>query len=118
MMPDVTPVSTPKRWPRGQKFALTAAGALAEASHREAVNSARASGRNALDLALAAWSGPLGILPGDGVVLSELAGKLRGLNDLAEALADTGIAPADVKATVDRLVVARLAEPVAPTSRP
>ena len=35
----------PKRWPRGQKFTLSAAGAEAEAAYRGAVLGARASGR-------------------------------------------------------------------------
>jgi len=112
MQTDVAPVTTPKRWPRGQKFTLTAAGLAAEAAHRDAVNSARASGRTALATALSAWASPLGIEIGDGVLLAELSGKKRGLNDLAESLEDTGIGAAEVKASVDRLVVARLAEPV------
>ncbi len=112
MQPDVAPITTPKRWPRGQKFTLTEAGRLAEVAHREVVNGARSSGRSALDAALVAWAGPLGLEPRDGVVLQELAGKKRGLNELGEALADAGVSAPEVKASVDRLVVARLVEPV------
>ena len=32
--------STPRRWPRGQKFTLSPAGEAAELGHREAVNAA------------------------------------------------------------------------------
>ena len=104
----VQPPVAPKRWPRGQKFALSDAGVLAEAGHREAVNAARASGRSALASALGAWSSPLGIAPGDGVVLVELRAGKKGLNDLAKALEGTGLEPAELKATVDRLFVAGL----------
>lgn len=104
--------STPKRWPRGQKFTLSTAGVAAELAHREAVNGARSSGRAALQAALAAWAEPLGVQGGDGVLLVELRGQKKGLNELARALEDTGIEPAEVKAAVDRLVLAGLAEPV------
>jgi hypothetical protein len=113
MLPDPTPLPTaPRRWPRGQKFTLSIAGREAEAAHREAVNAARSSGRATLSAALAGWAGPLRVEPGDGVLLAELSGAKKGLNDLARALEDTGIEPAEVKAAVDRLVVAGLAEPV------
>jgi len=104
--------SPPKRWPRGQKFTLSAAGEAAELAHREAVNGARSSGRAALQAALAAWAAPLSVHGGDGVVLGELRGQKRGLNELTRALEDTGIEAAEVKAAVDRLVAAGLAEPV------
>jgi hypothetical protein len=113
MLTGSSPVtSTPKRWPRGQKFTLSLAGEAAELAHRDAVNGARSSGRNALQTALTAWAGPLQVQVGDGVLLVELRGQKKGLNDLARALEDTGIEPAEVKAAVDRLVLAGLAEPV------
>jgi len=102
------PPVAPKRWPRGQKFALSEAGLQAELGHREAVNTARASGRSALDAALAAWSTPLGVAPGDGVVLVELRAGKKGLNDLGRALEATGLEPAELKASIDRLFVAGL----------
>ena len=104
--------STPKRWPRGQKFTLSVAGEAAELAHREAVNGARSSGRATLQAALAAWAAPLAVHGGDGVLLVELRGQKKGLNELARALEDTGIEAAEVKAAVDRLVLAGLAEPV------
>jgi hypothetical protein len=104
----VQPPVAPKRWPRGQKFALSDAGVLAEAGHREAVSTARASGRSALDAALTAWSTPLGVARGDGVVLVELRAGKKGLNDLARTLEGTGLEPAELKASVDRLFVAGL----------
>ena len=101
-----------KRWPRGQKFTLSAAGVAAEASYREIIAAARSSGRSALDAAQRAWAEPLGILPGDGVVLSELRAGKRSIADLAKALDDCGVTLADVKAAVDRLTDALLVEPV------
>jgi hypothetical protein len=105
--------STLRRWPRGQKFTLSAAGLSADVLHREAVNGVRGSGRPALEAALEAWAGPLGVHPGDGLLLTELRGQQRGVNDLAAALEGAGIEPAEVKAGLDRLVKAGLAEPVA-----
>jgi hypothetical protein len=113
MLPASAPIVTaPRRWPRGQKFTLSAAGETAELAHREAVNGARSSGRASLQSALAAWAGSLGVQGGDGLLLVELRGQKKGLNDLARALEDAGIEAAEVKAAVDRLVVAGLAQPV------
>ncbi len=101
----------PRRWPRGQKFVLSAAGEAADQLHRDAVNGSRGSGRATLDTALAAWAAPFGVQPGDGLLLSELRGHQRGLNDLVQAMESSGIEPAEVKSSVDRLVRAGLAEP-------
>jgi hypothetical protein len=104
--------SRPRRWPRGQKFTLSAAGEAAELAHRDVVNGARSRGRAALQAALDAWAGPLTVQAGDGVYLAELRGQKKGLNDLTRSLEGTGIEPAEVKAAVDRLVLAGLAQPV------
>jgi hypothetical protein len=101
-----------KRWARGQKFTLSAAGAEAEEAYRTAVLGARASGRSALESALAAWATPRGVAPGDGVILAELSGKRVGLPRLSEALETTGIAPDEVRAALGRLVDAGIVEPV------
>jgi hypothetical protein len=101
-----------KRWPRGQKFTLSPAGAEAEEAYRSAVLGARASGRSALESALAAWAVPRRVAPGDGVVLVELSGKRLGLSRLCEALEVTGIVPDEVRASIGRLVDAGIVEPV------
>ena len=80
--PRPTTADAPRRWPRGQKFTLSAAGEAADRLHRDTVNGARGSGRATLDAALAAWAAPLGVQPGDGLLLSELRGQRRGLNEL------------------------------------
>jgi hypothetical protein len=100
-----------KRWPRGQKFALSARGADAEARYRDAVFAARASGRTALDVAQREWALPLAVQPGDGVVLGELRTGKRSIAELAKGLEDCGTTVADVKAVIDRLTDAQLVEP-------
>jgi hypothetical protein len=100
-----------KRWPRGQKFVLSTTGVSAEEAYRDAVMAARTSGRSALDASQRAWAEPLGVQPGDGVVLAELRKGKRSIADVAKALEDCGTSVADVKAAVDRLTDALLVEP-------
>ncbi len=109
--------NTGKRWPRGQKFALSPVGAEAQSAYHAAVLGARASGRAALDSALAAWAAPRGVAPADGAIVAELAGKRLGLPALCEALETTGIAPDEVRAAIGRLVEAGIVDPL-PPSRP
>jgi hypothetical protein len=99
-----------KRWPRGQKFALSQRGIEAEAAYREAIVAARTSGRSALDVAQQQWAAPLGVAPQDGVVLGELRGGKRSISELAKSLEDCGTTAADVKAAIDRLTDALLVE--------
>src|SRR5512138_2225568 len=101
-----------KRWPRGQKFTLSPAGTEDEAAYRAAVLAARASGRAALESALAGWASPRSVQPADGVLLSELAGKRLGLGELTRALEAAGVAPDEVRAGIRRLVDAGIVVPV------
>jgi hypothetical protein len=101
-----------KRWPRGQKFSVSQSGVAAEEAYRLAVLGARSSGRAALDAALAAWAGPRGVAPADGVILAELSGKRLGLGDLCAALEAAGIVAEEVRAGIARLVAAGIVEPV------
>jgi len=101
------------RWPRGQKFTLSATGREAHLAHRQAVQQARGVGRGALETALSAWAAPRQVEPGDGVLLGELLERPRGLADLSRSLEDAGHSPVEVRAAIDRLVVAGLVEPVA-----
>jgi hypothetical protein len=112
-----TPPPGRKRWPRGQKFALTPAGEDAAAGYRQAVSLSRTSGRSALETALSAWASPLGLKGGDGVVLSELrAGKL-GLSDLCDRLESADITPDEVRAALQRLVEAGVVLTIPPASQ-
>ena len=106
------PTSSPKRWPRGQKFTVSDAGVEVEESYRAMIGAARTSGRSALEAALAAWAGPRGLSPGDGVVLAELRGKRLGLQDLCRGLEAAGIPPDEVRAAIGRLVAAGAVEPL------
>jgi hypothetical protein len=109
-------IGIPRRWPRGQKFALSAAGESADQLHRDTVNGSRSSGRTSLDAALVAWASPFGVHPGDGLLFSELRGQRRSLNELVESMETSGIEPAEVKAGLDRLVRAGLVEPAVSSS--
>lgn len=101
-----------KRWARGQKFVLSAAGAVAEAGYREAVHASRAQGRAALESAQRVWAAPLALDPLDGVVLGELRGGRKAIAELARALDECGTTQGEVKDSVDRLATAGLVEPV------
>jgi hypothetical protein len=111
-MLEAKPSAGPRRWPRGQKFALTPAGETADAGYRDAVALARASGRSALESALTAWATPLGLRPGDGVVLAELRNGRLGVPDLCSRLEPADIAPDEVRAALHRLVDAGLVEAI------
>lgn len=106
------PAPGTKRWPRGQKFTVSDTGLELDEAYRAAVTHARASGRAALDSALAGWAGPRGLAPGDGVVLAELKGKRLGLPDLCRNLDSSGIAPDEVRAALGRLVAAGAVQPL------
>lgn len=103
---------TGKRWPRGQKFALSERGLAAELGYREAVQTARAQGRSALDAAQRAWAEPLRVDPLDGVVLGELRVGKRSIADVARALEDCGTNATEVKTAIDRLTDTGLVDPV------
>lgn len=114
----------PKRWPRGQKFAILPEGRAARSALAEAVAAARVEtgGRAAQDAAMAGWAQQHRVKPGDGSVLDELDGRERNLSDLATALEPCGVTRAEAQAAVDRLVTASLVvavqKPDAPPSTP
>jgi hypothetical protein len=103
------------RWPRGQKFRLSAMGTEAEAQYQAAVKSSHdRGGREAFDEAVATWAAPFGVRPGDGVYLSELRISVQTLTELAECLISCGSTKSEAKAALERLLTAKLAELVAP----
>jgi hypothetical protein len=99
-----------RRFARGQKFTLSAAGLDAAGEYRDAVANARSSGRQALEAALAAWAEPRRVAPGDGVILAELSGKPVGLSRLFESLESSGLGAEEVRAAVGRLLDAGIVE--------
>jgi hypothetical protein len=105
------------RWPRGQRFALSASGTEAEASWRAAAQDARAQGRSALDVAHQRWADPLGLDPSDGLVLSELRPGKRSIAELVRTLEVCGTSQDQVRASVRRLVTRGLVDAL-PPARP
>jgi hypothetical protein len=100
-------------WPRGQKFKLSPQGMEAEAQYQAALQGSRdKGGRAAFEEATRAWAAALGVQPGDGAYLAELRGEMRTLVDLVESLQDGGATKLDAKNALERLVGAKLAEPV------
>jgi hypothetical protein len=99
-----------RRWPRGQRFALSALGIDAEAAYRATVMDVRSLGRDALSLAEKRWAEPLGLSPGDGVVMAQIRPGRRSFADLGQALEDCGTPPAQIRESVDRLVERGLVE--------
>lgn len=99
------------RWPRGQKFRLSPVGQEAEAAYQAALKSSREQGgRAAFEQATAAWAAQLGVKPSDGAYLSELRGSMRTVVELLEGLEGSGATKTEVKAALERLVTAKLAE--------
>jgi len=101
-----------RRWPRGQRFGLSARGVDAEAAYRAAVQDVRSLGRDALTLAEKRWAEPLGLSPCDGVVMAEIRPGRRSFADLGHALQDCGTVPAQIRESVDRLVEHGFVEPL------
>lgn len=93
-----------RRWPRGQRFGLSAPGVDAEAAYRATVQDVRSLGRDALAMAEKRWAEPLGLQPGDGVVMAQIRPGRRSFADLGQALEDCGMSPAQIRESVDRLV--------------
>ena len=101
------------KWRRGQRFGLSATGAEAEAQYQLALQSSRdQGGRDALEQALATWAAVFGVRPRDGVYLSELRNTVQTLTQLVEGLDSCGATKDEVKEGLDRLINAKLAEPV------
>jgi hypothetical protein len=103
------------RFPRGQRFSLSASGADAEAAYRLAVQEARGLGREALDAAERRWAESRSVAPCDGVLLGELRGGPRTLPQLARAMECCGTSETDLRTALERLVRAGL---VASTAAP
>lgn len=102
------------RWPRSQKFQLTALGTEAEQGYQAAIReSQERGGRAAFEEATAAWAKGLGVQPNDGVFLVELKSGPKGFNALLEGLEGTGAIKSELRSAMDRLIAAKLAEPVA-----
>ncbi|HZZ85868.1 MAG TPA: hypothetical protein VFE30_15140 [Anaeromyxobacteraceae bacterium] len=79
---------------------------------------ARAQGRDLLEAAQRGWAIPLAVLPADGVVLAELRGGRRSVQEIARSLEDCGVTLAEVRGAIDRLTDVGLAEPFGGAPQP
>lgn len=103
------------KWPRAQKFRLSAIGTEAEADYQAAIKSSHSrGGREAFNEAVETWAAALGVQPGDGVYLSELRTSIQTLSELVECLTSCGTTKSEATAALDRLLSAKLAELVVP----
>jgi hypothetical protein len=102
------------RWPRGQKFQLSAAGVSAEAEYRQTIETLRGAGsRTEFDAARESWAGRHLIQPEDGVYLGELRAGGVNLQQIVEALDACGKSRKDAISAVERLVDKGLVAPEA-----
>jgi hypothetical protein len=110
---------TRKRWPRAQRFQLSAEGSAAEAAYREEIVASRsAPGRDSFDAARTAWAADRGIVPGDGLYLGELVRGPMTLDEITRAVDSCGASRGEVHEAVARLASAGMIEPVVPPAPP
>lgn len=98
-----------RRWPRSQRFVLSAKGTEAEAEYRSLIVASRAqSGRASYDSARTAWATKWGIQPDDGVYLGQLTGGPAKVEEIVPALEDCGKTRKDCLDALDRLLDAEM----------
>ncbi len=108
---------TKLRWARGQRFRLTETGQGALASYQEGVKTSQQEGRTAFEAFRSGWAQAQKVEADDGLVLAELA-EPRKLEELLDAVADTGASREGVKKMLERLFGAGLVEPVTSSPAP
>jgi hypothetical protein len=92
---------------------LSPAGLEAEDRYQAALTESRErGGRTAFDELTAVWAASAGVNPGDGLYLQELKAANRTLPEIAESLEASGNSRSEAKAAIDRLLKAKLAEPL------
>lgn len=106
-------------WKPRHRFRVTAAGEAAARGYREAMTVAQQGGdaRAALERAKQDWAAPLGLRPGDGILIDELAAGASSLSDLQPTMEACDLSLRDARGVLDRLVASGLIEslePVAP----
>jgi hypothetical protein len=93
------------RWPRSQKFVLSARGVEAETSYRELIVASRdGAGRASFDQARATWAGNYQLEADDGLYLAEVKAGAANLPKLIAALETCGKTRPDAIAAIERLV--------------
>jgi len=101
-------------WKPRQQFELTPLGREAVQQYREAVAAAQrsASPRSELDRAKRSWADVLGVRPGDGILLEEVADGCLCLADMHETLEAVGLTLREARGTLDRLKATGLVDAV------
>jgi len=108
-----------KRWPRAQRFGLSAQGCDAEAGYRDCIVAARAmQGRTAFDGARAAWAARYAVEPDDGLFLGEMRGSPRTLDEIIRSVEASGADRQQTHEAIDRLTAAGLVDALAPPAPP
>lgn len=105
-------MSEKQKFPRSQKFRLSEKGHEAVKAYEVTIAEARTGhGRAEFEAARSAWGTPRGLTADDAPFLVEF-GSGRTLKETAEALADCGTTPRQVKDAADRLLGVGMLEPV------
>lgn len=98
-----------QRWPRSQRFEISAKGREAEEKYGELIAASRAEeGRKSFDAARDAWASAWSMQPADGLYLGELKAAPRTLEELDLALRDCGVTRREIKGGIERLMTAGL----------
>jgi hypothetical protein len=99
------------RWPRGQKFSLSAAGVTVEADYRETLQALRGGGRGEFDAARETWATRHALQPEDGVYLGEVRAGGVNVQQIVAALETCGKNRKEAISAVERLVDVGLVSP-------
>lgn len=99
------PPHTPRRWPRAQRFALSARGIEAEEKYRSCIVASRGEqGRVPYDAARAAWAEEHKLQPDDALYLGEVRSGPVSLAEMVESLDSCGKNHRDALAALERLL--------------
>ncbi len=107
-------------WKPKQRFRVTPSGQAAVESYRAAMRTAQEAGdpRAELESAKGTWAVGLGLRPVDGILLEDLAGGRSSLAELRDTLDSIDLSLREARGILDRLVKARLIEPLEPSPAP
>ncbi|TMQ64298.1 MAG: hypothetical protein E6K78_09500 [Candidatus Eisenbacteria bacterium] len=101
-------------WKPKQRFLVTEPGRAAAETYRAAVRRAQGAQDPRLELerAKGAWATSLGLKPVDGILLEDLAAGRTCLAELRQTIEACDLSLREARAILDRLVAARLIEPL------
>src|SRR6185369_12505835 len=93
-------------WKPRHRFRTTDAGRRAASRYREMMSAAQQAddARSALERAKQEWATSLGVRPGDGILLEEMAGGAASLAELQPTLEACDLSLRDARGVLDRLV--------------